>query len=999
MKVPRALGRVAQRAGHRVGRSADHRLSGPLSGRIGNRSTRLLAYRATGLVALAPLLLSGLVPVAGAAPDAGDSGGSGSGSTSHADGPAPVQILDLTTSSGQATEIAQSGLDDARSGTGTGSGDAFPTDTEASTPSADGASGGVGGSGGSGVGAGTSVRPALVASVNRSVRQAVAQAADGIGARVASILPAATDPQADATLLTNPLEVNRFLVAGFTWTGSADLPEGVRIYLRVRENGTWSPWYLNEAADSGRDDRTTSGTGEFVTGGADAIQASVVGGSLPTGLKLALVPSQPQGEEVLDAGDLTTTEAAPTPVIEDVVAQPQAGRSGVLGSPAEPAAEPASQSAPAATTPLIRSETFRASALSASSAPATAPATVSATVSAAPVALPVAAPLSTTANGLPVPVTTRAEWGANASYMSWDPYYASAGHVVVHHTAGTNNYSSWQSASIVRGIYYYHAVTLDWGDIGYNFLVDKYGTVFEGRSGSVAAPAGRMSVGAHARGVNTGTMGLSMMGDYSSISPSDVQLNAVGKMAGWFLNRAGISDANGWAGLHVWTTERYQAGSTISMPRILGHRDVGYTSCPGNVGYSKLGTIRAIAQQQISGSGDWKEESGSWYYLGADGAKVTGWLSDAGSWYYLDASKNGAMVTGWLRDGSSWYYLDGSRGGAMATGWLRDAGSWYYLGADGAMATGWVSDAGGWYYLDGSRGGAMATGWLRDGGSWYYLGADGAMATGWVSDAGGWYYLDSSRGGAMVTGWLRDGGSWYYLKSDGAMATGWVSDAGSWYYLDASKGGTMVAGRVKIEGRWSTFAADGAWQGYETLHSVMAAPTASREQVIATMVSTYNSSGHAYPSAALSRGGAATAQEFFTILYDEAVAEGVSPELLFAQVMKETAWLQFGGDVTIGQFNFGGLGATGGGAAGASFSSVQLGLRAQVQHLRAYADLSATPQALSRSLVDPRFTYVRKGSAVYVEHLGIQENPQGAGWATARNYGNDLASMIDRYFG
>ena len=949
MKVPRALGRVAQRAGHRVGRSADHRLSGPLSGRIGNRSTRLLAYRATGLVALAPLLLSGLVPVAGAAPDAGDSGGLGSGSTSHADGPAPVQILDLTTSSGQATEIAQSGLDDARSGTGTGSGDASPTDTEASTPSADGASGGVGGSGGSGVGAGTSVRPALVASVNRSVRQTVAQAADGIGARVASILPAATDPQADATLLTDPLEVNRFLVAGFTWTGSADLPEGVRIYLRVRENGTWSPWYLNEAADSGRDDRTTSGTGEFVTGGADAIQASVVGGSLPTGLKLALVPSQPQGEEVLDAGDLTTTEAAPTPVIEDVVAQPQAGRSGVLGSPAEPAAEPASQSAPAATTPLIRSETFRASALSASSAPAT--------VSAAPVALPVAAPLSTTANGLPVPVTTRAEWGANASYMSWDPDYASAGHVVVHHTAGTNNYSAGQSASIVRGIYYYHAVTLDWGDIGYNFLVDKYGTVFEGRSGSVAAPAGRMSVGAHARGVNTGTMGLSMMGDYSSISPSDVQLNAVGKMAGWFLNRAGISDANGWAGLHVWTTERYQAGSTISMPRILGHRDVGYTSCPGNVGYSKLGTIRAIAQQQISGSGDWKEESGSWYYLGADGAKVTGWLSDAGSWYYLDASKNGAMVTGWHRDGSSWYYLDGSQGGAMATGWLRDGGSWYYLGADGAMATGWVSDAGGWYYLDGSRGGAMATGWLRD------------------------------------------GGSWYFLKSDGAMATGWVSDAGSWYYLDASKGGTMVAGRVKIEGRWSTFAADGAWQGYETLHSVMAAPTASREQVIATMVSTYNSSGHAYPSAALSRGGAATAQEFFTILYDEAVAEGVSPELLFAQVMKETAWLQFGGDVTIGQFNFGGLGATGGGAAGASFSSVQIGLRAQVQHLRAYADSSATPQALSRSLVDPRFTYVRKGSAVYVEHLGIQENPQGAGWATARNYGNDLASMIDRYFG
>ena len=869
MNVPRALGRIVTRGGHR--------LSGHLSGRAGGRSARALAYRAAGLIALTPLLLSSLASTAVAAPGAGDSGG-------QTDGPAPVQILDLTTSSGQATEVAQSGLDDARTSTGSDSGGGTGAET-----SATGATG--------------------------SVRHTVAQAADTAHVRSPLILPVATDPQADATLLTDPLEVDRFLVAGFTWTGGPDLPEGVRIYLRVRENGTWSPWYLNEAADAGRDDRTTSGTGEFVTGGADAIQASVVGGSLPVGLKLALVPSRPQGERVLDADELKTTEAAPTPVIEDAVAQPQAGRSGALESPAELTG----QSVSAVTTRLITPASFSTAETAARPA------------STVPAALPVA----TSANGLPVPVTTRAEWGANASYMSWDPDYASAGHVVVHHTAGTNNYSAGQSASIVRGIYYYHAVTLDWGDIGYNFLIDKYGTVFEGRSGSVAAPAGRMSVGAHARGVNTGTMGLSMMGDYSSISPSDAQLSSVGKMAGWFLKRAGIMDANGWAGLHVWTTERYQAGSTISMPRILAHRDVGYTSCPGDVGYSRLGTIRTIAQQQISGSGGWKAESGSWYYLRPDGAKATGWVADAGSWYYLDASRGGAMTTGWLRESSSWYYLK----------------------------------------------------------------SDGAMATGWVRGPGGWFYLDGSRGGAMATGWVSDGGSWYYLNSDGALATGWVADAGSWYYLDASQGGAMVTGRAKIEGRWSTFAAGGAWQGYEGLHPVMAAPTSSRDQVITTMVSTYNSSGHAYPSAALSRGGAATAQSFFTTLYDEAVAEGVSPELLFAQVMKETAWLQFGGDVTIGQFNFGGLGATGGGAAGASFPSVQIGLRAQVQHLRAYADSSATPQALSHSLVDPRFTYVRKGSAVYVEHLGIQENPQRTGWATARSYGNDLASMIDRYFG
>ena len=521
MNVPRALGRIAPRGGHR------------LSGHAGGLSARAHACRSAGLIALTSLLLSSLVPAAGAAPGAGNAGGQG-------EAPAPVQILDLTTASGQATEVAQSGLDDARASTGQSSGSADATSASAAAV----------------LGA-TATVPAL------------AQATGTAGAPVPSILPAATDPQADAALLTDPLEVDRFFVAGFTWTGGADLPDGVRIYLRVRENGSWSPWYLSEAADSGRDDRATPGTGEFVTGGADAIQASVVGSSLPAGLKLALVPSRPQGEEILGADDLTTTQAAPTPVIEDASATENQG----------------TQVDPAAMT------------LPASPASVTRPAAASV---AAPATVPVVAPAATTANGLPVAVTTRAEWGANASYMSWDPEYARAGHVVVHHTAGTNSYSAGQSASIVRGIYYYHAVVLDWGDIGYNFLVDKFGTVFEGRSGSVAAPAGRMSIGAHARGVNTGTMGISMMGDYSTVSPSDAQLSSVGKMAGWFLKRAGISDVTGWAGLHVWTTERYQAGSTISMPRILGHRDVGYTTCPGNVGYSKLGTIRAIAKAQGS---------------------------------------------------------------------------------------------------------------------------------------------------------------------------------------------------------------------------------------------------------------------------------------------------------------------------------------------------------------------------------------------------------------
>ena len=746
MNVPRALGRIAPRGGHR------------LSGHAGGLSARAHACRSAGLIALSSLLLSSLVPVAGAAPGAGDSGGQG-------EAPAPVQILDLTTASGQATEVAQSGLDDVQASPGQGSGSGSRDGAGAQTPrpSTEEASGSDNAA---------SVSPAAVRGATATV-PALAQATGAADAPVPSILPAATDPQADAALLTDPLEVDRFFVAGFTWTGGADLPDGVRIYLRVRENGTWSPWYLNEAADAGRDDRATSGTGEFVTGGADAIQASVVGSSLPAGLKLALVPSRPQGEEVLDAGDLTTTQAAPTPVIEDASATEDHG----------------AQVEPAAMAP------------SASPAWATQPAAVSA----APAAAPALAPAATTANGLPVAVTTRAEWGANASYMSWDPEYARAGHVVVHHTAGTNSYSAGQSASIVRGIYYYHAVTLDWGDIGYNFLVDKFGTVFEGRSGSVAAPAGKMSIGAHARGVNTGTMGISMMGDYSTVSPSDAQLSSVGKMAGWFLKRAGISDVTGWAGLHVWTTERYQAGSTISMPRILGHRDVGYTTCPGNVGYSKLDTIRAIAKAQGAAPQGGSSSAPSTVAQDHPGAValrsalgVNGWIGAATSG--VQASTKGGVFQRFKHGMGYWSPATGAQfvGEPVLSAW---GGYGYQTGAMGYPRSGGVVG------IDGSRHQIFEGGiaYWRPGGRVSFI--HGSILSAWSAFGWerSWLGLPTSNETASTKGGVFqrfEHGVGYWSPATGAQFVGEpvLSAWGGYGYQTGSMGYPRSGGVAGIDG-------------------------------------------------------------------------------------------------------------------------------------------------------------------------------------------------------
>ncbi|MDZ7542558.1 N-acetylmuramoyl-L-alanine amidase, partial [Clostridium perfringens] len=118
----------------------------------------------------------------------------------------------------------------------------------------------------------------------------------------------------------------------------------------------------------------------------------------------------------------------------------------------------------------------------------------------------------------------------------------------------------------------------------------------------------------------------------------------------------------------------------------------------------------------------------------------------------------------------------------------------------------------------------------------------------------------------------------------------------------------------------------------------------------------------------------------------------VNPDILFAQMMHETGYLKFGGDVNEEQNNFAGLGAVGNGAPGESFPSIRIGIRAVVQHLKAYA----STEPLKLECVDSRFKYVQRGSANYVEHLGIKENPKGKGWAAHQGYGYYLLSIIDQ---
>ncbi|MCB7284858.1 glucosaminidase domain-containing protein, partial [[Clostridium] scindens] len=389
----------------------------------------------------------------------------------------------------------------------------------------------------------------------------------------------------------------------------------------------------------------------------------------------------------------------------------------------------------------------------------------------------------------------------------------------------------------------------------------------------------------------------------------------------------------------------------------------------------------------------WHLKDGAWYYLKEDMTYATGFLDIGGTRYYLE--KDGKMATGWAYIDKTWYFFDAS--GAMRRGWLWLGGTWYFMDEDGKMATGWRTVEGKAYYFGPS--GNMYTGRQTVDGKEYQFDSSGALLSysGWNYSNNKWSYFIN---GKIVTGWNAIGGYWYYFdKSTGVMQKGWLIDGVSKYYLNLSTDsfgpeGAMTIGYRQIEGDWYYFNKS-QWPvgalSYTGVTPITGKSLISdkKEEVVDKLVKMYIKQGGTYPSDVLQKGGASNITEFCDILYDEAVVEGIKPEVVFGQAMNETAYLQYGGDVKPEQFNFAGLGATGG-VPGNSYKDVRTGLRAQVQHLKAYA----SDEALKTECVDDRFKYVTRKSAPYVEWLGIQENPIGKGWAAGSQYGINL---MNRY--
>ncbi len=217
-------------------------------------------------------------------------------------------------------------------------------------------------------------------------------------------------------------------------------------------------------------------------------------------------------------------------------------------------------------------------------------------------------------------------------------------------------------------------------------------------------------------------------------------------------------------------------------------------------------------------------------------------------------------------------------------------------------------------------------------------------------------------------------------------------DDGSRTYLDDTISSTgTYRYRVRAyhirnsETFWGEYSETVTLGGTSSTSSASTLIAGSAKTTVSQMVKFYKNSGRKYPADEYEDLGAPTIEDFAEIVYEEATDEGIRPEVVFAQICKETRYLEFGGDVKASQCNFAGLGVTGGDE-GASFSNVRKGVRAHVQHLKAYANT----EPLVHSKVDPRFSFVKRGSAKYVEWLGIKENPNGTGWASDKNYGYSL---------
>ncbi|MFD7204104.1 peptidoglycan recognition protein [Streptomyces sp. NPDC059893] len=377
-------------------------------------------------------------------------------------------------------------------------------------------------------------------------------------------------------------DVHPFSLVGVIWDDPAAALEG-RVQVRTRATGTarWSGW--QEVETHNGDHAPDPGTAEHDSGRLRGATAPLwVGAS--------------DGVEVRVRPEAAQTDRAAAPAANSAAQAPLP--KGLQLELVDPGHEPPPGGAPADVprTGALTAESAAASAVNADLAPPGADVIPALSKKETESELSAARGDEAQAKAGPFigprpRIVTRKGWGADETLREANFGYTSKVKAVfVHHSVTGNNYSCSQAPSVIRGIYRYHVKSMGWRDIGYNFLVDKCGNIYEGRAGGVAKPV----KGAHTLGFNTNSMGVAVLGTFSSSKPPAAAVTGLARLAAWKLGLYG-GNPSGKTYLTSAGGNLYRKGESVRLNVISGHRDGFATECPGRLLYDKLGTARSTS--------------------------------------------------------------------------------------------------------------------------------------------------------------------------------------------------------------------------------------------------------------------------------------------------------------------------------------------------------------------------------------------------------------------
>ncbi|WP_300682144.1 FG-GAP-like repeat-containing protein [Nocardioides sp.] len=411
-------------------------------------------------------------------------------------------------------------------------------------------------------------RPALATSGGDAARSAVYLA----GSEKLRATTVADTKTGTTTIVSDPQDVTGFGTVGVTWERGQNLSEDdIALQIRTNTGGTWGAWsdldyHDDHGPDTGSAEARTArpGTDEALVGHVDQVQvkAEITQGQVPQDMTLAVIDPGKATSSAKQSPQINTNDL---PTVPD--AAPDASGNLV-------------DSTGTANGAAAHTDTSTGSADGLSLAAADTDPTDSAAVADALEGATTDDALDLAATSVAKPyIYSRAQWGADEKIREQTaPSYGTIHGAFVHHTVNANDYTAAEVPGIIRSIYAYHVKSKGWRDIGYNFLVDRFGRIWEGRYGGVSRPV----VGAHTENYNNDSFAMSAIGNYDIAQPSQEIIGAYAALFAWKLSLHGISAS---------ATSAKISGRTFSSP-IMGHRDTKSTACPGKYLYARIPDIR-----------------------------------------------------------------------------------------------------------------------------------------------------------------------------------------------------------------------------------------------------------------------------------------------------------------------------------------------------------------------------------------------------------------------